>query len=192
MIDNNNKIDKFKTQMQGSSYKGKNAIFYPIAEVCWSEYIANFISSQSAYKSLMPEMVSASFEVAIREKEHMIQTEIMAFKVNKTRVDLLDSIKENIESLLKTACYVIGYMHGMNKTLEELSYDTNYFLEISYFKDIWEVLIYELSSMLNVYPDAWVDLNIYQPLAFNIEAFFNQMGMVFIENENKEVEIHVM
>lgn len=190
--DNNNKIDKFKVQMKTSSYKGKNAILYPIAEICWSEYIANFISSQSAEESLMPEIVANSLELAIREKEHNIQTEVMAFKVNKTRVDLLHSIKEDIESLLKTAAYVIGYMHGMNKTLEELSYDTDYVLETSYFKDIWVVLLYELNSMLEVYPNGWEKLSIYQPLAFSIEAFFNQMGVVLLEDENNEVYFKVM
>ena len=190
--DNNNKIDKFKDQMKNSSYKGKQSIFYPIAEVCWSEYIANYLSSSSAQESLMPEMVANSLEVAIREKEQRIKTEVMAFKANKTRTDLLHSIKDDIESLLKTACYVIGYMHGMNKTLEELSYDSDYFLECSYFKDIWEVLIYELNSMIDVYPNGWINLNIYQPLAFSIEAFFNQMGVVVLQDDKEEVYFRVM
>lgn len=190
--DNNNKIDKFKQLMKTSSYKGKNAILYPIAEVCWSEYIANFLSSPTAVESLMPEMVASSLEIAIKEKEQHIKTQVMVFKSNSTRIDVLDTIKEDIESLLKTAAYIIGYMHGMGKTLEELSYDADYFLECSYFKDIWEVLIYELSSMLDVYPNGWINLNIYQKLAFSIEAFFNQMGVVLIQKENNEVYFKVM
>ena len=190
--DNNNKIAVFKEQMKHKRYEGKNAILYPIAEVCWSEYIANFISSSTAQESLMPEMVANALEVDIKEKEQNIKTMVMAFRSNKSRVDLLHSIKNEVESLLKTASYVIGYMHGMQKSLEELSYDSNYFLECSYFKDIWEVLIYELSSIHNVYPDGWMNLNIYQCLAFSIEAFFNQMGVVIMQDEKNEVYFRVM
>ncbi len=190
--DNNNKIDKFKEQIQHSKYEGKNSILYPIAEVCWSEYIANYISSSSAEESMLPELVATSFELDIREREHNIRTEVMAFKTNKTRTDLLHSMRDDIEALLKTASYVLGYLHGMNKSLEELSYDTDYVLETSYFKDIWEVLNYEFNSMLDVYPNGWVNLNIYKNLAFAIEAFFNQMGIVLLENEKKELYFKVM
>ncbi len=190
--DNNNKIDKFKDQMQHSKYEGKNSILYPIAEVCWSEYIANFLSASSAKESMLPELVANSFEVDIKQREQNIKTEVMAFKTNKTRTDLLHSMRDDIENLLKTASYVIGYMHGMNKSLEELSYDTDYVLEASYFKDIWEVLNYEFNSMLDVYPNGWMNLNIYRNLAFAIEAFFNQMGIVLLENEKKEVYFKVM
>lgn len=190
--DNNNKIDHFKEDMKNSTYKGKQALLYPIAEVCWSEYIANYISSSSAHDSLMPEIVANSLEVAIKEKEHNIKTMVNVFRSNRTRGDLLHAIKDEVESLLKTASYVIGYMHGMNKTLEELSYDSDYYLECSYFKDIWEVLIYEFSSMHQVYPDGWLNLSIYQKLAFAIEAFFNQMGVVIMQTDKNEVYFKVM
>jgi HJR/Mrr/RecB family endonuclease len=101
-------------------------------------------------------------------------------------------MKKDIEELLKTASYVIGYMHGMNKSLEELSYDSNYLVQSSYFYDIWQVLNHELNAMLQLYPDGWMNLNVYQDLAFNIEAFFNQMGVVLLENDKKEVYFKVM
>lgn len=190
--DNNNKIDKFKKQMKEGSYKGKDAILYPIAEVCWSEYIANFLSSQSAQDSILPEMVANNFELEIRQREQNIKTEIMVFRTNQTRTDLLQSMRDDVEGLLKSASYLIGYMHGMQKSLEELSYDTDYVVETSYFKDIWEVLNYEFNSMLDVYPNGWMNLNIYKNLAFAIEAFFNQMGIVLMENDDGEVYFKVM
>ena len=190
--DNNNKIDQFEDIMKKERYKGKNAFIYPIAEACWSEYIANVLSSSSAKNSLMPQNYATALELSIREKEHTIQTEVMVFKSNKNRTDVLDSVKGEIESLLKSASYVLGYMHGMGKSLEEISYDTNYLVETSYFKDIWEVLAYELRSMLEVYPYGWVNLNIYRNLAFAIEAFFNQMGVVLMEDEKKELYFKVM
>lgn len=190
--DNNNKIDRFKTHMIQSKYQGKDSLLYPLAEICWSEYIANYLSASTAQNSLMPEMLANSLEALIGQKERNIKTEVMVYKTNPKRSDVLFSMKEDIEELLKTASYVIGYMHGMGKSLEELSYDSNYLVQSSYFHDIWAVFNEELNAMLSLYPHAWMNLNVYQDLAFGIEAFFNQMGIVLLENEKKEVYFKVM
>lgn len=190
--DNNKKIDIFKDLMKTSTYKGKNSILYPIAEECWSEYIANYISSTSALETQFPKIMTKNLIRKINEASQNIKTQLFAFKINKKRKDLLFTSIEEIKSLLKSASYLQGYLHGFNMTLEELDCKSDYTLECSYFKDMWEAMQYEFYTISNVYPDGFVNLTIYQNLVFYIEGFFNQMGIVFISNDEGRLEIKVM
>lgn len=190
--DNNKKIDVFKDIMKNSTYKGIESVTYPIAQTLWSEYIANFISSKSAKKTDYPLVVAQALEKSIRQTSFNIKNELMAYKINKTRNDLIKSSMEQIESLLKSAAYLIGYLSGMNITLEQLDEKIDLKIETSYFKDIWDVLKYELASIHQVYPHGFINLNIYKNLSFYIETFYSQMGIVLDENEKKELQIHIM
>ena len=190
--DNNKKIDVFKDLMKTKSYKGTSSITYPIAETCWSEYIANFISSSSAIDTDYPKIIANSLVQKIIKTEQNIKTELMAYRINKKREDLLKSSISQIESLLKSASYLIGYLNGMNLTLEELDDKLDYEIEISYFKDIWEVLKYEFATIHQVYPHGFININVYKDLAYYIEVFFSQMGIVLDENENDQLKIHIM
>jgi hypothetical protein len=80
----------------------------------------------------------------------------------------------------------------LNTTLEELDDETNYILESSYFVDTWEALQFEFYPLSNVYPDGFININIYRNLAFYIEAFFNQMGIVFYINDKNKLELKVV
>lgn len=189
--DNNKKIDIFKDLMKTSSYKGINSVVYPIAEDCWSEYIANYISSNSALDTDFPEAMAKNLVKKINDTSTNIKIQLTAYKINKQREDLIVSSLDEIKSILKTAAYLLGYLHGFNKTLEELDYKADYTLECSYFKDMWETMQYEFHSISNVYPDGFVNLSIYQNLAFYIEAFINKMGIVLHVNQEGKLEIKI-
>ncbi|PLY05339.1 MAG: hypothetical protein C0625_15030 [Arcobacter sp.] len=190
--DNNKKIDVFKDLMKTNSYKGKDSIIYPMAETCWSEYIANYLSSPSALNTDYPKIMAKALTIKIKETSFNIKTELTAYKINKNREDLVESCIEQVESLLKNASYLLGYLHGLNISLEELDYESDYILETSYFKDIWEALQSEFYSIGNIYPNGFINLSIYKNLTFYIEAFYNQMGIVFDENEKEKLKIHIM
>ena len=76
--------------------------------------------------------------------------------------------------------------------LYEVITESDYALEISYFKDIWEVMRYELNSIRQVYPNGFISLNIYKNLSFYIETFFSQMGIVLINDEEGKLIIKIM
>lgn len=190
--DNNKKIDIFKELMLNSTYEGIDSITYPIAQTCWSEYIANYLSSSSAQDTQYPLMMARSFAKKIKETKQNIKTELLAYKINKNRDDLLISSIEQVESLLKSASYLIGYLHGLNLTLVELDEKVDYLVDISYFKDIWEAMQYEFISILNVYPDAIINLSIYKNLTLYIETFYKQMGIEFYLNDKEELRINIL
>lgn len=190
--DNNKKIDVFKELMKTKKYKGISSITYPIAETCWSEYIANFISSQSALDTNYPKIMAKALEKKITETNKNLKSELMAYKINKKRDDLILSTIHQVESLLKSASYLIGYLNGLQISLEELDPEVDLKLETSYFKDIWEVLKHEFATIHQVYPHGFINLSIYKDLAYYIEVFFSQMGIVLDENEKKQLKIHIM
>ena len=190
--DNNKKIDVFKELMKTKTYKGIDSITYPIAEICWSEYIANFISSKTAIDTNYPKVMANSFASKIEQAQINIKTELMAYKINRKREDLIESCMNQIQSLLKSASYLIGYLNGMKITLEELDEQVDYKIETSYFKDIWEVLKYEFASIHQVYPHGFINLNVYKNLSYYIEVFYSQMGVVLDEDEKAKLKIHVM
>lgn len=190
--DNNKKIDVFKELMKTKKYRGSDSILYPISETLWSEYIANFISSQSALDTQYPKAVAKSLVEKIEKTSFDVKTSLLAYKVNRSREDLIEYSILQIESLLKSAAYLIGYLNGMKITLAELDDDLDYRLEVSYFKDIWEVLKHEFATIHQVYPYGFINLSIYKNLSFYVESFYNQMGIVFDEDEKGRVKIHIM
>jgi len=190
--DNNKKIDVFKNLMKTNTYRGKASITYPLAETCWSEYIANFISSNSAIDTNYPKMIAKTLVEKIKRAQDEIKTSLMAYKINKNRDDLVEDSISQIETLFKTASYLIGYLNGMKITLAQLDDEVDYILETSYFKDIWDVLKYELASIHQVYPHGFINLNIYKKLSFYIETFYSQMGIVLDEDQKGRIQIHIM
>lgn len=178
--------------MRTSKYQGVDSIIYPLAQLCWSEYIANVISSNSAKNTKYPKLIAQSLMKSLETTNINIRTQLLAYKINKQREDLLQVSIKQIEHLLKQASYLLGYLDGLGLSLEELDYESNYILEVSYFKDIWEVMKYELNTMREVYPNGFINLNIYKNLSFYIESFFNQMGIVLVNNEKNKLIIKVM
>ncbi len=190
--DNNKKIDVFKQLMKTKTYKGKDSIIFPIAETCWSEYIANFISSQSALDTQYPKMVATTLVEKINILQQDIKISLMAYKINNKREDLVENSILQIETLLKTASYLIGYLNGMQITLAQLDDEIDLKIESSYFKKFWELLKHELASIHQVYPHGFINLNIYKNISFLIDNFYEEMGIVFEEDKRARIQIHII
>lgn len=185
--DNNKRIDLFPEDIKEHHYEGVKQITYPLVQLCWGEYIANYISSESAARSLFPTVLAQSLVKNIKEVRFNMQNEILAYRTNQDRDKLFASFKLQIQMLLKNAAYLLGYMHGMNKTLEEICDQSAYDLELSYFNTTWEAMSKELLNMRHLYPDAWSSLAIYNPLANLFEQFSLYLGVKLFENENREL-----
>jgi hypothetical protein len=80
--------------------------------------------------------------------------------------------------LAKSAAYVLGYMDGLNMSLEELSAETSERLSGSYFEPTFNAMHEALREMRQRYPDGWQDLDIYDGLAEALERYYVAMGLV--------------
>jgi len=190
--DYNKKIDIFKKQMICGKYSGIQAITFPLAEICWSEYIANYVSSSSTKANSFPLITAQTLASLLVSMGKELKIKIMVFKSNKNRKDVFDDVKKDIEKILKTAAYLLGYLHGLNITLSELYDKAEYIIDKSTFKDTWVVMSHELSVMRSLYPFAWDNLGIYKKLAHCTSSYYKSLGIILKEKESKELYFVVM
>lgn len=189
--DYNKKIDIFKDSIFVKEYKGIDEITYPIAEICWSEYIANFISSSSTVKSSFPKTMAQSLVEIINIVPSSINTNLMVFKSNKNRIDIMQEIIAQVHMLLKTASYLLGYLHGLNISLSEISDEALFQIEKSNFKNTWEDLSYELTSIRNIYPAGWEKIKIYENISLCVDNYFKEYGINFTQDEKKQLYVEL-
>ena len=172
-----------------SNSVGINKVFYPIAELCWSEYIANYISSSSATKSAYPLIMA-------QKLIKLINNNNLEFLLKKGEKDLSDEVLKKISSevntLLKTSSYLLGYLHGFKISLDQLDSKLASELENSYFKDTWDILSYEFYAIRKNYPKCFFNDNTYASLCLAIESAYNKTGILFYEKENKKYETKVL
>ena len=167
--DYNQRIDIFKNNFFKTRNNGKDILLYPQAELCWSEYIANYLSSSSAKKCDMPKEVFDSFYTLLNETKIQIDDQIASFRIDKDTKSLLMFVKANISNLIKSASYVLGYMHGMHKSLDQLDPRLAELLKNSYFNGIWEYLNDVLTNMRASYPCGWKQDMVYENLMYVLD-----------------------
>jgi len=185
--DYNKKIDVFESYMLHGKYNGVKTITYPLAEICWSEYIANFISSSSTSINSYPVLTAEILAELVIKMTNESKVNIQVFKSNKNRMDLFHEIKEQIEKVVKTAAYLLGYLHGLNVTLPEISDKIDYMISKSNFSETWKLMNQELHLMRSLYPLGWQRLRIYENLAYYFQNYYKENGLFLKENEKKEL-----
>ncbi|WP_321315762.1 hypothetical protein [Halarcobacter sp.] len=181
--DNNKKIDAFKNILKNKRYEGVDSITYPIAELCWSEYIANYISSSSAIKTDYPISFANSLLYKVNKLKD-IKTQLTAYKINNSREDLIQLSIKQVESVLKSASYLIGYLNGLNINLNQLDCLLALELEKTDFIETFINLTHELNSIHHLYPNGFITLNIYNNLAYLIKEYYKILGIHLFEEDN--------
>ncbi len=79
--DDNKRIDALRAFMLSHCYRGKDVFIRPLAESCWDEYIANFLSSVTADAASL-EAMTESFGDAIVRTKPFIDREINAYRLH--------------------------------------------------------------------------------------------------------------
>jgi len=181
--DDNKKIDALHDVMLKHHYKGKDMFIRPLSEICWSEYIANLLSSKTATETNLKDIVT-SFEDAVKRTKNDIDNEILSYRYHGDLDKLLEIFKRHGEFLVKMATYTMGYMDGLRVTLEELSIETAETISGSYFESTWEDMHEALKEMRSVYPKGWKDLSIYNQLSDVLEKYYDKMGLILSTTED--------
>lgn len=188
--DDNKKIDAFASDMLRTRYRGKDMYIRPLAEVCWSEYIATLLSCSTAGENDVNGMME-SFADAVSRTKPLIDEEILSYRHHADLMKLLEAFGRHGEFLAKAAAYTLGYVDGLGKPLDELSKEASEALSGSYFESTWESMHATLRNMLKVYPDGWQDLTIMNELAGAIERYYADMGLILSTTEDGQAYLHV-
>jgi hypothetical protein len=189
--DDNKKIDAFSSLMFKHNYTGKDRFIRPLAEICWSEYIANLLSSATAKKSNMVSLLGKSFGDAIERTKPDIDKEILSYRYHGDLDRLLYYFERHGAFLIKTAAYMIGYMDGLGSSLANLSPEAAERLTGSYFEPTWNAMQKALRGMHRLYPIKWDSLGIYDSLAAVMESYYAAMGFILSTTENEQAYISI-
>lgn len=188
--DDNKKIDVFASHMLRTRYSGKDMYIRPLAEVCWSEYIATLLSCSTAGENDISGMTE-SFADAVKRTKPEIDKEILSYRDHGDLLKLLDAFGRHGEFLAKAAAYTLGYVDGLGKSLAELSNEASVILAGSYFESTWDSMHASLKNMLKGYPDAWQDLTIMDELADAIQNYYTDMGLILSTTDDGQAYLHV-
>lgn len=188
--DDNKKIDALKDFILRCSYIGKDKLIYPLAEVCWSEYYANKLSSSTANDVIISEMIKC-FVDAIKRTKQEINSQILSYRYHADVERLLYVFQRHGEFLVKTAAYSLGYLDGLKRSLPEFSAEAMECLSGSYFESTWNSMQKALHNMLRIYPDGWKDINVYDELASSLESYYNEMGLILSTINNGQIYVKV-
>jgi len=174
--DDNKKLDILARVMLKKHYTGKDKYTGPLAECCWAEYFANFLSSCSASETSVS-MMTDSLVNAIERTKSQIDAEIRSYRWHGDLDKLMSVFGRHGHFLITTAAYVLGYMDGLNKTLQELSPKAAACLTGSYFENTWQGLHPALREMRAIYPDGWKGLEVYAGIVKLLEDYYAIMGL---------------
>ncbi len=187
--DNNKKIDALSSWMR-YHYVGKNILIFPLAEACWSEYIANYMSSSSATKSEIEKIIQ-SFRDAIARTKPQLDKAIFDYRYHADLDKLMDESMQHGGFLVKIAAYTMGYLDGLSTSLEDLSDDAAKKLTGSYFEPTWDSMHNTLKNMHELYPSKWKDIGIFDELASVIEHYYSDLGFVLSTTEDGKAYVDI-
>lgn len=188
--DNNKQIDAFNGIILRQRYVGKDIYIRPLSEVCWSEYIANFLSSPTANNEWISIMAETLADTIERTKKQMDE-EILEYRYHGDLDNLLSLFQRHGGFLLKTAAYNLGYVDGLNMSLEELSDKAFKCLSGSYFESTWNAMQSALRIMRGIYPNGWKNLSVFDGLSDVIENYYAEMGFYLSSTDDGRAYVDI-
>ena len=186
--DDNQKIDAFKGIIMKVSYSGKDNHIRPLAEVLWSEYLANFLSSPTANEAFTSSTLGMLAD-AIERTKKIIDKEIYAYRTHADLMHVLTILQRHGGFLIKSAAYCLGYADG--KANPDFFSKVTDVVSGSYFEKTFTAMHQVLIEMKKLYPAEWQDLKIYDALASVTEEFFKDLGFIFSNMEDGRVYISI-
>jgi hypothetical protein len=188
--DENKKIDALRDVILKQSYKGKESFLFPLAESCWAEYIANFMSANTAMDSNIFDTTNSLNEAILRTKNRITE-KIDHYRYNADLQHLLEVFERDGKFLIKAAAYTLGYLDGLNTNLETINKTTATTLNGSYFEKIWKRLHIVLTEMRERYQEDWNGIQFYQELADIVDEYYKTMGFVLSTVEDDQTYVSI-
>jgi hypothetical protein len=172
--DNNKKLDAISNMYPDDP---KDEYLLPIADKCWTEYIANILSSDTATLDSIG-MVCENFIDAVKRTKDEIDNEICEYRLHHDLDSYIAIFQRHGHFLVKSAAYVMGFMDGLETSLEKLSAEASECLKGSYFENTWNKMHDALRNMRKLYPGQWKDLSAYDELRDVLDSYYADMGMI--------------
>jgi len=188
--DNNKKIDALQKFWLKYECTGKSILIQPLAEMCWAEYIANFLSSSTVPEAFIVSFVG-SLKEAVKRTKKDLEKEILKYRTHSDLKVLLEYFERHGNFLIKNAAYLMGYLDGLNRELSSIDNELFELISNSYFKTAWFEMQKALRYMHSQYPKLWKDIEIYNSLTHVMEQYYSDMGLVLSNTPEGQLYVHI-
>lgn len=151
--------------------------YLPTVLSTWDEYYANRMATPTITDTWIELSIQTFLSYLQNTEENIVQKRFL-YQIGQIDLETFYHkyfIPYAQGQYLATA-YLIGYCHGLGKTLDEISPETFNVLESHLFKPIYTEMGTILNNMLKSYPSEW-DENIYDDLIQNFLLYYSKLGL---------------
>lgn len=154
----------------------RDGILFPVADACWSEYIACRLSAPFAPASTLQgyvEVFGKSLEGAVGTANAAIRQ----YRMHRDIERLLGEAAGIYKRLLTYGAYLVGHVDGLSRSIEDAAPDAMRAIERnSWFKPFFERLRRDLSALYGVYGE-WKSLEVFEPLMRLVYELLKDRGI---------------
>jgi hypothetical protein len=156
----------------------KEGRLFLLAHKCWTEYIASHLSSRwgtddycKGYSDMLCSML-----LSARERGN---TALDRYRSHRDILRVESEVIEAYGLLLDRASYLVGHIHVLGKTVEEMAPDIFKLVnETAWFKPIFEQYEANIRALHESYA-AWSGIEAFEPLKKTFESLLNAGGMFY-------------
>lgn len=188
--DYNQQLDVMPGVLLRHSYSGKDIYIRPLAEACWAEYLANRLASGTATEPMVNLLVQ-SLADAIRRTKPEIDQAIRNYRIDGNLEALLGLFQRHGWFLAKVGAYMLGYLDGWERSLKDISPETDVLVSKSYFWKTWQDMQRALQEMFGKYPKDWKSMSIFDLLAGILENYYAEMGLILRATDDGEIYVQI-
>lgn len=154
----------------------RDRILFPVADACWSEYIACRLSAPFAPDSTLQgyaEVFAKSLEGAVGATDAAIRQ----YRMHRDIERLLGEAAEVYKRLLTYSAYLVGHVEGLSQSIGDAAPDAMRVIERnSWFKPFFEQLRNELEALYGAYGE-WKSLEVFEPLKRLVYELLKDRGI---------------
>lgn len=159
----------------------------------WDEYYANRMATPTITQKFI-DMHIQTFLSYLTNTDTNVNEKRLMYQLGHIGLEdfYYNYFQTYVHGTYLAAAYVIGYCHGLDKTLEEFSPEIWNILCIHPFFDTYEEMRSILGKMLKEHPMEWTN-DTYNPLIDNILGFYKKLGVSLdkVPNDDARVWINV-
>ncbi|EHX2159140.1 hypothetical protein [Escherichia coli] len=145
----------------------------------WSEYLANYMSSQSAPQETI-DLFLENLDTVVNEVSDEVEELVWSYKNNNISLDeMYVEVKKRIKLIINSYAYAIGYVHSLNINIDEYYPKLALTLSTSKIKNQLTELGVAFENLYDNFNSQHItSFDDYREITIAIDEIFKQFGLV--------------
>ncbi|ENP8341265.1 hypothetical protein ACEI10_002531 [Vibrio harveyi] len=166
-----------------------NVLLSP-AKSLWDEYFANRSSHPTVTNKSLNETIDRLDEILKHYNQDIIE-QVSSYQWGAINLETLHNfLRERILFIFQTFGYSIGYISGLNLSINSFSPETHNLLEESELGNFFYESLEKLDEIYENQSTHWVSLESYQPLMDIVEKYYHSIG-VYPSMKNEQLYLSI-